>query len=161
MSDPLVIYLQDHLAGAMHAIEVLKAMRDHYAGEDLGQFATKLLVDIEADRDALETLIRKTGTSPGGVKEWGAWLSEKVGRLKLRHGTEKGLGTLEALEFLMLGIHGKWALWQALNAVAGKDSRLQGTDFNRLIARAEAQHGRVDERRLDFARIALKATTKS
>jgi hypothetical protein len=28
MSDALTTYLQDHLAGALHAIELLKAMRD-------------------------------------------------------------------------------------------------------------------------------------
>ena len=36
---PLVTYLQDHLAGALHAIELLKAMCQHFAGEPLGTFA--------------------------------------------------------------------------------------------------------------------------
>ena len=40
MSDPLTTYLQDHLAGALQAIELLKAMSDGHAGEPLGQFAT-------------------------------------------------------------------------------------------------------------------------
>jgi hypothetical protein len=31
MSDALTTYLQDHMAGAMHAIELLKAMRNHPA----------------------------------------------------------------------------------------------------------------------------------
>jgi hypothetical protein len=31
--DALTTYLQDHLAGAMHAIELLKAMRSHHGGE--------------------------------------------------------------------------------------------------------------------------------
>ena len=35
-SDPLTTYLQDHLAGALHAIELLKAMRDHFSGEPSG-----------------------------------------------------------------------------------------------------------------------------
>jgi len=39
MSDPLTTYLQDHFGGAAHAIELLKAMRDHHAKEPLGQFA--------------------------------------------------------------------------------------------------------------------------
>jgi len=30
-NDPLVTYLQDHLAGALHAIELLKAMCQHFA----------------------------------------------------------------------------------------------------------------------------------
>ena len=52
------------------------------------------------------------------MKEWGAWLTEKVSRLKLKHGAADGLGTFEALEFLVIGIHGKRALWRAMAAVA-------------------------------------------
>ena len=33
MTDALTTYLQDHLAGAMHAIELLKAIRSHHGGE--------------------------------------------------------------------------------------------------------------------------------
>jgi hypothetical protein len=153
----LTTYLQDHLAGSVHAIELLKAMRDHDAGKPLGEFAAQLLTEIEADRGMLAELIQRTGTTPGGVKEWGAWLAEKVSRVKLKHGSEDGLGTFEALEFLMLGIHGKWALWRALSVVAPFDKRLQGTDFTQLIARAQSQHDQVDERRLEWAKIAFGA----
>jgi len=51
MTDALTTYLQDHLAGAMRAIELLKAIRNHHGGEPLGQFASELLSEIEADRD--------------------------------------------------------------------------------------------------------------
>jgi hypothetical protein len=129
-------------------------MRDHRGGEPLGQFAAQLLVEIEADRDVLVDLTEKVGGSPG-AKEWGAWLAEKVSRLKLKHGSGDGLGTFEALEFLVLGIHGKWALWRALAVVADCDPRLHGTDFGKLIARAEDQHATVDERRLACAQPAL------
>lgn len=114
MSDPLTTYLQDHLAGSIHAIELLKAMREHHVGEPLGEFATDLLVEIESDRDVLANLTESLGGSVGGPKEWSAWLAEKVSRLKLKHGSMDDVGTFEALEFLVLGIHGKWALWRAL-----------------------------------------------
>jgi hypothetical protein len=155
MSDPLTTYLQDHLAGAMHAIELLKAMRDHYKGKPLGQFAEELRVEIEADRDVLGRLTENIGSTSGGPKEWAAWLTEKVSRLKLKHSSSDGLGTFEALEFLLLGIHGKWALWRALSVVAPYDPRLAGKEFGALIARAEAQHGKVEEERLNFARSVL------
>lgn len=115
MTDPLITYLQDHLAGALHAVALLENMRDHQAGTPLEQFAAQLLVEIEADRDVLARLTEKMGGSPGGPKEWGAWIAEKVSRLKLKHGSGEELGTFEALEFLVLGIHGKWALWRALS----------------------------------------------
>ena len=150
-SDNLTTYLQDHLAGALHAIELLKAMRDHFAGEPLGAFASQILAEVEADRDILAKLTESAGGTAGGVKEWGAWLSEKVSRLKLKHGSADGLGTFEALEFLVIGIHGKRALWRALAVVATFDLRLQGIDFAQLTARAESQHQRVEEQRLACA----------
>jgi hypothetical protein len=154
MSDSLTTYLQDHLAGALHAIELLKAMRDHHAGEPLGVFATRILVEVESDRDVLARLTERMGGASGGPKEWAAWMTEKVSRLKLKHGSGN-LGTFESLEFLVLGIHGKWALWRALAVAADSDPRLAGTDFGALIARAGEQHARVEERRLSYAKSAL------
>ncbi len=150
-NDALPTYLQDHLAGALHAIEILKAMRNHFSGEPLGTFAEKMLVEIEADRQVLAKLTERVGGTAGGMKEWGAWLAEKVSRLKLKHGSADSLGTFEALEFLVIGIHGKWALWRAMEAVASFDTRLQGFDFGQLSARAESQHQIVEERRLAYA----------
>jgi hypothetical protein len=150
-SDPLPAYLQDHLAGALHAIELLKAMCDHFAEEPLGKFASEILADVKADRDVLANLTKQSGGSAGGPKEWGAWLAEKVSRLKLKPGSRDGLGTFEALEFLVVGIHGKRALWRVLEVVAPLDSRLQGIDFAELIVRAEKQHHRVEEQRLQCA----------
>lgn len=150
-NDALTTYLQDHLAGALHAIELLKAMRDHFGGEPLGTFAGEVLAEVEADREILATLTERVGGTAGGMKEWGAWLSEKVSRLKLKHGSADGLGTFEALEFLLIGIHGKQALWRAMEKVALSDARLQRFDFTELIDRAENQHRKVEERRLTFA----------
>ncbi len=57
-NDALPTYLQDHLAGALHAIELLKSMRDHYAGEPLGTFAAEVLAQVEADRVVLARIVR-------------------------------------------------------------------------------------------------------
>jgi hypothetical protein len=157
--DALPTYLQDHLAGALHAIELLKSMRDHFAGEPLGTFAAQILAEVEADRGVLARLTESVGGTAGGVKDWAAWLTEKVSRLKLKHGSADGLGTFEALEFLVLGIHGKRALWRVLAVVASFELRLQGIDFNALIARAESQHQRVEEQRLACATSVFRLAT--
>lgn len=65
-----------------------------------------------------------------------------------------GLGTFQALETLALGIHGKLALWRALKVVAGRDDRLGGVDFQKLIAQAQAQHEQVEQNHLLLARSA-------
>jgi hypothetical protein len=155
MSEPLAIYLYDHLAGASLAIELLKSMRDQYSGASLGEFAATLLAEIEADHDVLRALAERIGSGSSAVKELGAWLSEKVSRVKLSGQRENDLRTFEALEFLQLGIHGKWALWRALDEVAVRDIRLQGTDFANLIARAEIQEAEVEHRRLEAAQAAF------
>ena len=151
MSDALGTYLHDHLAGAAYAIDLVEFMCDQHKGNDLGEFATRLLVDIKADRDVLRQLADRAGAGSSTLKELTAWLGEKVSRLKLRHDTTDGLGIFEALEFLELGIHGKFELWCALGPVAASDNRLQGIDFDGLAARAEKQRVMVENRRLEVA----------
>lgn len=160
MSDALSTYLQDHLAGSVHAIELVETMRDRHVDEPLGRFASELLVEIKADREVLLKLAEKVGAGSSGMKEITSWLAEKVSRLKLRQGADNDLGTLEALEFLELGIHGKWALWRALGTVAETDPQLKDTNFEQLASRAEMQHSQVEERRLEAARAALRSTTE-
>jgi hypothetical protein len=53
--DSLAVYLQDHLAGATAAIDLLSALHDQHAGEDLGEFCGRLLQDIESDHGVLES----------------------------------------------------------------------------------------------------------
>jgi hypothetical protein len=160
MSDPLVTYLHDHLAGAVHAVEMLEAMQKRHQGEPLGTFAAGLLSEIEADRSVLRDLAERAGAGSSGVKDLGAWITEKMSRSKLSDQQAVSFGTFEALEFLVLGIHGKRTLWTALAAVAPTDTRLQGMDFARLIARAETQEAQVDQRRLEIARVVFRPPTK-
>lgn len=140
-----------------HAIDLLEAIRNRHAGESLGEFAAELLPEIEEDRDVLRRLADRVGAGSNSLKEIGGWLSEKIMRLKLQPGSGDDLGTFEALEFLELGIHGKWALWRALRIVAEGDARLRGEDYERLTERAESQRNRVEQRRLEIAPATLRA----
>src|SRR5271170_1664203 len=106
MDNPLATYLADHLAGSVHAIELLKALEEQRRGQPLGRFAADLLVEIAADQAVVQRLADKIGTGSNRAKELTAWLGEKLSRFKLRHDSDDLLGTFEALEFLELGIHG-------------------------------------------------------
>jgi hypothetical protein len=150
MSDPLATYLQDHLAGAKHAIDLLENLRTRHAGQPLGQFAAMLLAEVEADRGVLRGLAETIGGGPSELKEMAAWVSEKLSRIKLNDDAD-GFGTFEALEFLEIGIRGKRLLWIALGSIVATDHRLHGPDYARLVARAETQEKQVDERRLEIA----------
>jgi hypothetical protein len=161
MSDSLGTYLHDHLAGAAYAIDLVEFMRDKHKDDDLGQFAATLLVEIKQDRDTLRQIAERVGASGSTLKELASWLGEKVGRIKLGHDSGSGLATFEALEFLVLGIHGKWVLWRALAVIAPSDPRLSGTDFGQLADQAQTQRDKVDKRRLELARTTLQPTAKA
>jgi len=154
-SNPLEIYLEDHLAGAASAVDLLKEMRDEYDGESLGRFVAELLEEVEADRKTLEQFAQRVASGSHPFKEAAAKVAEKAARFKLSRRMAGPLGRLESLEFLALGIWGKRALWRALSSVASEDTRLQPLDLGALIARAESQHERVEQRRLEAAKASL------
>jgi hypothetical protein len=156
MSDNLATYLHDHLAGATAGLELSEALRDQHENEALGRFAAELSGEIEFDRRTLEALAERVGAGGNPLKEAGAWLAEKVSRLKLGRAAAGELGALEALEALSLGIRGKQALWDALAVIAPGDPRVSGLDYGDLSRRAQAQHARVEEQRLNAARTALR-----
>jgi ABC-type hemin transport system ATPase subunit len=104
----------------------------------------------------LRGLAEQVGVGSSAFKELTAWLSQKVNRVKLAGESPSDFGTFEALEFLQLGIHGKWALWQALAVVATTDERLRGTDFLRLATRAATQESQVEQMRLQAARLVFQ-----
>jgi hypothetical protein len=153
--DPLATYLQDHLAGAASAIELLEMLRDQHEGESVGALAAQLVAEVEADRGVLDALARRVAEGSSLLKD-GGWLGAKISQLKLGRQTAGTLGTFQALETLPLGVLGKLALWRALMEVAPSDARLSGVDFQALAERAQAQHARVEWQRLALARTALR-----
>lgn len=153
-NDALATYVEDHLAGAAAGVELLEALCAQHQGEPTGTLAGRLLPEVEADRRTLERIAR--ALDAGSVlKEAGAWLAEKVSRLKLHRDAKGVLGTFEALEAMSLGVLGKRALWRALAVAAATDPRLAGIDFDGLAASAERQHALLEEERLRAAAAAL------
>ena len=155
----LATYLNDHLAGATAALELLEHLESAYAGTAVAHLAAGLRGDITADRQELEAIIRRTGGSRSGLRKAAGWLAERVARFKLWVDDPGGgnLRLLESLEVLALGIEGKRALWASLAAAAPEVPELRGPDYERLARRAEEQRGRVEPVRLDAARAAFAA----
>ena len=156
MADPLAIYLHDHLSGARVATELLKVLIGRQKSTPLEDFLVPLLARVEADRDLLQALAEKIGAGPNVIKEVTGWLGKKATRIKLGMGAEGDLGTLEALEFLGLGILGKVSLWETLQVAAASDVRLRGYDFEELASGAQTQCDQVKQQRLDVAKTALR-----
>jgi hypothetical protein len=153
----LATYLNDHLAGAVGALELIEHFKTAQAGTPLERFLTQLQVEISEDRELLEALMVRLHIRESRTRQATAWLGEKVSELKVRLGNpaDEPLRHLETFEALSLGIEGKRSLWLALAEAAQNAPGLQGVEYARLIERAEAQRRQVEERRLQAARAAL------
>ena len=156
MTDNLGIYLNDHVAGSVMALELLDHLIDLPEAPEPG-LLTQLRSEIQEDQQVLRQLLRSVGAKESPVRKAAAWLTEKLARAKLRI-DDSGTGALrllEALETLALGIQGKLALWRSLATLGEAVPQLKTVDLTRLQARALDQFQRVDRLRLQVTRQAL------
>jgi hypothetical protein len=151
----LSIYLNDHLAGSLTAIEIL----EHFEAEDTDftPVIAALKADIEADRKQLMTLMQRLGITESRVRKMTGWIAEQVAEAKFASDDESRgpLWRLERLEAIAIGIDGKSALWRALNAAAEIAPEFRGIDYEQLSGRAQEQRSRVEALRLQAAKLAL------
>jgi hypothetical protein len=154
--DVLRIYLNDHLAGSVGAIEVIEHCLANNAEGPLGTFLPRLLEEVKEDQEVLKDILERIGIE-NPVKQAMAWLAEKVHRVK--YGGE-GLGysdlkRMEELEALVIGVHGKRALWKVLDSICSADPRLQDIDYAALAERAQKQQDELEPHRITAARRAF------
>jgi hypothetical protein len=149
MNDALITYVQDHLAGARFAIELIEDLHGQKDDAELARFAGDLLSQVQADRQTLEGLLEASSAEdPSALKEAATALAQKASRLKLS--MSDPFGRFEAVEILPLGVLGKRALWRTLEAVS-QSQRLRTLDWKSLIGLAEQQHAALEELRLRLA----------
>jgi hypothetical protein len=148
-------YLNDHLAGAHGALELLE---DIEASDDpeMTELAQQLRAEITADREQLELVMDRLDVSRERAKQLLASLAESMSRLKLaRAGATPELARLLELESLSAGIWMKKRLWRSLTVAEHVGDRLVDIDLDELQARADRQLDRVEEHRLALAARAL------
>lgn len=152
----LTTYLNDHLAGSVAALELLEHLPSLVRPAER-ELLNGLRTEVREDQQLLKELLERLGEKESPMRKVAAWITEKLGevKLKLDDPGDGELRVLEALEALGLGIQGKLGLWRALQTISGTDARLQSVDFGRLERRALDQFERVDRLRLQFARTAL------
>jgi hypothetical protein len=150
----LAIYLNDHLAGATAATELVKRAAGEHDGP-LGTFLAGLRDEIAADRQALEELMDHLGVARDKAKVAVAWAGEKAGRLKL-NGEVRGrspLTPLVELDGLALAIESRRLLWLTLSEVP--ELPMGRERLAELVERAEHQREGVEVHRREAARRAL------
>ena len=157
--EALVVYLNDHLAGAAAGIELAEKLRDSHQGTELGKDMVALYHDISEDRDTLEELMRHLEVQRHRVKEAAGSMLEKLSRLRLNPALTGSaeLTRLLETEALSLGIEGKLSLWMALKEAAAANPRLAAADYDRLIERARDQRRALEPHRLAAAAASFTA----
>jgi hypothetical protein len=150
----LPIYLNDHLAGSIGAMQMIEDLIDTHQGKPLEPFLKDLADDIQSDQRDLKHLMAALGIEESTVRKAGAWVAEKASRVKLRITDvgEPNLALLRSLETLTLSIMGKRLLWDTLDASIAATVRTFGLDLKRLKTRAAEQFTRVEERAFKVAR---------
>jgi hypothetical protein len=159
-SEPLAIYLNDHLAGSVAALELIDSLAEQEQGHPVERKLRALRVEIEEDQGTLRAILARVDSDEHRVKQAAAWLTEKLsrGRLAMAARSHPALALLEGLESLALGIQGKSALWRTLAGIAPHDPRLADYPYEALEARAVIQHSAVERERIEAARAAFGIT---
>ena len=153
----LEIYLADHLAASAAGLALARRSAESNAGTELGEALRRLAGEIDEDRRTLRAIVAELGFQESKAKDALARLGEKVGRLKL-NGQVLGYSPLSRvleLETLSVGVAGKLALWESLQAVSGLGERLAGIDLEHLAERARRQRAELEEHRIGAARKAF------
>ncbi|WP_435015977.1 hypothetical protein TA3x_003535 [Tundrisphaera sp. TA3] len=154
-------YLNDHLSGAVAALELLDRLETAHAGAPIATLAAGLREDIAADRGVLESLMGRLGIAQAPTSKATAWLAEQAAQLKLwlDDPSGGGLRLLETFEALSLGIEGKRLMWRSLKAAAADRVEFRDLDFATLERRAVEQRAGVEAFRLGAAKGALGGAT--
>ena len=153
----LATYLNDHLAGAVAALELLAHLEEAHAGTLVARTVAELRKDIDADRATLESLMARLEVPESAPRKATAWLAERLARLKLRFDdpADGAFRLFESLEILSLGIEGKLGLWRALATAVPATPAVSGMDYDSLMRRATEQRARVEAMRIASAPVAL------
>ena len=155
----LSIYLNDHLAAAVGAIELAKRARSSNAEPPLAEFLEELCEELEQDRAALEEAIRLLEVPVTSWKQQAAYVAEKAGRAKL-NGQLTGYSPLSRvveLEGLAVAISHKLGLWRSLQHLATTEPRLDSFDSETLIERALRQAEQLEPLRIAAVDLAMAA----
>lgn len=153
----LGIYLNDHHAAAVGAIELARRSRSSNTEPPLSVDLDRLIAELVEDRRTLEQVMSLVGVARSGWKSTAAFLAEKAGRVKV-NGQLTGYSPLSRvveLEGLSIAVAAKRNLWQSLAQLAQHTPALSALDFDELIARADRQAKVLEFHRLAATEVAL------
>jgi hypothetical protein len=146
-------YLNDHLAGAAAALDLLDSLEDDRRDTPFQELVARLKTDIGSDRDQLVAVMERLDIKPAALKQLGAQVGETAVRVKSSEMVtgSSALTGLQRTEALIVGISGKIAAWTSLKT--SRDPRLESFDFDALIVSAQNQQAHLEQYRVKAAAI--------
>ena len=164
MNDRLLgIYMTDHLALGVFALELARRAQRAHDGTALGAALARVAEEgIAQDIASYKRMMRRLGLSCRSPKIALAIVGERLGRAKLngRLRRRSPLSSFEELDFVVMAIENKVVLWENLRDLAGLRERLPDVDFEQLIARAHAQRSQLEPFRLQAGRSAFVGSSQ-
>jgi hypothetical protein len=156
----LASYLNDHLAGSVAALGMLRRLREAHEATPLGALLANFEETLDEEQVTVRALIAHAGGSPSTMGQAVAWVGERVARLKVGpgHGDESGLELFEALELLSVGFWGRRLLWRALAHHARATDASAAAAHDWMATRAELQLEQLEVERLAASVGALTTT---
>lgn len=155
--DLLAIYLNDHLAGAVAGLGLVRRLANRLSLAEAREALADIADEVAEDRATLGRLMDRLDVRKSWYKPPLAWTVERIGRLKL-NGRLRGqspLSVLIELEAMRLAVEGKAAGWRTLRELSATDSRLDPALLDSLLERAAAQAETLEELRIRAASEAL------
>lgn len=142
----LRIFIRDHLAMATLAVELGRRVERTQTESGLAAVAARLVPELEKDRAALREIASRFGVRPSALKEGGAWLAEKFGRLKLngRLLRRSPLSAIAELEALAMLTSQRRIVWRIFERMARVDGRLDGVDVAGRLTAVDDARGLVE-----------------
>ncbi|HEY9408611.1 MAG TPA: hypothetical protein VIP77_03430 [Jiangellaceae bacterium] len=146
----LGVYLNDHLAGATAGLELARRMARTHRATPVGAALDALAHDLESEREALLEIMERLDVPVRHYKVYGAWVLERLGRVKLngRLLSRSPLSSLLEFEVLRLGVEGKAALWRTIWHLTAHRDDSTTTRLAALITAAREQAELLEKLRM-------------
>ncbi|WP_328333507.1 DUF892 family protein [Kribbella sp. NBC_00382] len=154
----LATYLQDHYAGSSAGIELFKRAADQQTDPVVRTALAKMVQEVEEERTALERYLAAVGAKPDQLKNAGAWMAEKLARLKpngeiLRRSP---LSDLVELETLRIAVEGKAAGFRILRSLADDEPGFDAAELDSLLTQVAQQIEDLETLRMATAQRVLR-----
>ena len=142
----LATYLQDHLAGADMAIELVQGLSYAYPGGDERALFQSLSKQFREDRGVVEGILAQLGYASLSVKRVAGRVTGSALRT-VAGGPPGNLALFRTLEALAIGVEGKRCLWRAAQALGSLPHPPGPRNFVKLEADAVRQWETIERHR--------------